>query len=171
MPGMTDSASTGWPRTGTDPMSPFVYGCSGSWNRLRVSVSSMISPAYMTATLSHISATTPRSCVMSTMAVPVSRWSRRIRSRICAWIVTSSAVVGSSAMSSSGSHASAMAIITRCAMPPDISNGYESRRRLGSGMPTMRHQLHGPFAGGLALHVLVRLEHLADLEAHAAAPG
>ena len=60
---------------------------------------------------------------MSTIAVPVSRWSLRIRSRICAWMVTSSAVVGSSAISSSGSQASAMAIITRCAMPPDISCG------------------------------------------------
>ncbi len=33
--------------------------------------------------------------------------------RICAWTVTSSAVVGSSAISRSGSFASAMAIITR----------------------------------------------------------
>ena len=32
-----------------------------------------------------------------------SRWRSRIRSRICAWMVTSSAVVGSSAISSSGS--------------------------------------------------------------------
>ena len=36
-------------------------------------------------------------------------------------MVTSSAVVGSSATSSFGSLASAMAIITRCCMPPDIS--------------------------------------------------
>ena len=43
----------------------------------------------------------------------------RISSRICAWIVTSSAVVGSSAISSFGLHDSAMAIITRCRMPPD----------------------------------------------------
>ena len=41
-----------------------------------------------------------------------------MRRRICAWIVTSSAVVGSSAMSSLGSHASAIAIITRCRIPP-----------------------------------------------------
>ena len=34
-------------------------------------------------------------------------------------MVTSSAVVGSSAMSSSGPAASAMAIMTRWAMPPD----------------------------------------------------
>jgi hypothetical protein len=40
-------------------------------------------------------------------------------SRICFWIVTSSAVVGSSAMSSFGSQASAIAIMTRCRIPPD----------------------------------------------------
>ena len=39
--------------------------------------------------------------------------------RICAWIVTSSAVVGSSAISSCGRQASAMAIITRWRMPPE----------------------------------------------------
>ena len=42
-----------------------------------------------------------------------------ISSRICAWIVTSSAVVGSSAIKSFGLHASAIAIITRCRIPPD----------------------------------------------------
>ena len=40
-------------------------------------------------------------------------------SRICAWIVTSRAVVGSSAISSRGSQASAIAIITRWRMPPE----------------------------------------------------
>ncbi len=39
--------------------------------------------------------------------------------RICAWMVTSSAVVGSSAISRSGSLASAMAIITRWRWPPE----------------------------------------------------
>ena len=48
-----------------------------------------------------------------------SRRSASIRSRIWAWIVTSSAVVGSSAMSSFGEHASAIAIITRWRMPPE----------------------------------------------------
>ena len=38
----------------------------------------------------------------------------RCSSRICFWTVTSSAVVGSSAISSLGSHAIAIAIITRC---------------------------------------------------------
>jgi len=44
-------------------------------------------------------------------------------SRIWRWMVTSSAVVGSSAISSLGSQARAMAIITRCCWPPDISCG------------------------------------------------
>ena len=48
-----------------------------------------------------------------------SRCRSQIRSRICACTVTSSAVVGSSAMSSSGSQLSAMAIIARCRMPPE----------------------------------------------------
>ena len=43
-----------------------------------------------------------------------------MRSRIWAWIVTSSAVVGSSAMSTVGLHESAIAIIARWRMPPDI---------------------------------------------------
>ena len=42
-----------------------------------------------------------------------------INSRIWAWIVTSSAVVGSSAMISLGSQAKAIAIMIRCRMPPD----------------------------------------------------
>ena len=51
--------------------------------------------------------------VMSMIAEPSRVLRSRIRSRICAWIVTSSAVVGSSAISSFGLQASAMAIITR----------------------------------------------------------
>ena len=73
----------------------------------------------MTSTRSASSATTPRSCVISTTDEPVSRRSVRIRSRIWAWIVTSSAVVGSSAISTRGLHESAIAIITRCRMPPE----------------------------------------------------
>ena len=81
--------------------------------------SSTLRPAYITMTRSAISATTPRSWVMRTMAAPTRRLSSFIRSRICAWIVTSSAVVGSSAISSLGLQASAMAIITRWRMPPE----------------------------------------------------
>src|ERR1700741_3074703 len=42
-----------------------------------------------------------------------------ISSRIWAWIVTSSAVVGSSAMISFGSHVSAIAIMMRCRIPSE----------------------------------------------------
>ena len=54
-----------------------------------------------------------------------------ISSRIWAWIVTSSAVVGSSAMSSFGWQESAIAIITRWRIPPDSSCGYCRARRSG----------------------------------------
>ena len=51
--------------------------------------------------------------------MPRSRCRSSSRSRICAWIVTSSAVVGSSAIRSFGLQAIAMAIITRWLMPPE----------------------------------------------------
>ncbi len=57
---------------------------------------------------------------MNSTAMRRSRCRRAIRSMICFWIVTSSAVVGSSAISSRGSQAIAIAIITRCCWPPDI---------------------------------------------------
>ena len=60
-----------------------------------------------------------RQRVMNKRPIPSSRLIRARSSRICAWIVTSSAVVGSSAIRISGLLASAMAIITRCRCPPD----------------------------------------------------
>ena len=65
----------------------------------------------------------------------------RISSRICAWIVTSSAVVGSSAISSRGSQASAIAIIARWRMPPESWCGYSSKRCSGAGMRTCAQHL------------------------------
>src|SRR5881397_1437802 len=79
----------------------------------------------------------PRLCVIISMATPSRRERLFISSRICAWMVTSSAVVGSSARTSAGSQASAMAIIMRCRMPPLNWCGYCGSRRAGSGMPTM----------------------------------
>src|SRR5829696_4884550 len=100
------------PARGTAPSSPIVYGCCGWAKSSCTGASSAFRPAYITTTLSARSATTPRLCVIRTIAVPSrSRTSRR-RSRIPAWIVTSSAVVGSSAIRIFGSHASAMAIMT-----------------------------------------------------------
>ena len=51
-------------------------------------------------------------------------------------MVTSRAVVGSSAMSSFGLQDSAMAIMTRCRMPPESWCGYSFTRRSGFGMCT-----------------------------------
>ena len=53
----------------------------------------------------------------------LSRLSWRISSRIWAWMVTSSAVVGSSAMSTLGDSDRAIAIIARWRMPPENSCG------------------------------------------------
>ena len=51
-------------------------------------------------------------------------------------MVTSSAVVGSSAISSLGLQAIAIAIMTRWHMPPDSWCGKESSRVAAAGMPT-----------------------------------
>ena len=53
------------------------------------------------------------------MAMPVSALRALRRSRIWAWMVTSRAVVGSSAMIISGPHMRAMAIMTRWRKPPE----------------------------------------------------
>jgi hypothetical protein len=77
----------------------------------------------MTMIRSAMPATTPRSWVI--MIVPALVICRAVSSssRTCAWMVTSSAVVGSSAMRTSGSLAIDMAIITRWRMPPENSCG------------------------------------------------
>ena len=51
-------------------------------------------------------------------------------------MVTSKAVVGSSAMMTRGLFAMAMAMTTRWRMPPENSCGKERSRFFGSGMPT-----------------------------------
>ncbi|MDT4833012.1 hypothetical protein FQZ97_665960 [compost metagenome] len=66
----------------------------------------------------------------------ISFCSSRMSCRICAWIVTSSAVVGSSAISSCGLHDSAIAIITRWRMPPESWCGKRSSTLRASGMRT-----------------------------------
>ena len=58
-------------------------------------------------------------------------------------MVTSSAVVGSSAISSAGSQASAMAIITRWRMPPDRRCGKSSMRVGGRGDAHQLEHLDG----------------------------
>ena len=83
------------------------------------------------------------SCVTTASAMPRS-WTRsRSSSRICACTETSSAVVGSSAISSFGSQASAIAIMARWRMPPDSSCGYWRSRRGTSLMRTCPSRFRG----------------------------
>ena len=77
----------------------------------------------MTASCWQIWATTGRSWVTKTRLTPDSRQSLASSRRIWSWIVTSSAVVGSSQRMISGWQDSAIAIITRCRMPPENSCG------------------------------------------------
>ena len=136
---------------GMDRNRPRVYGCSGSSKSSKTLAYSTTRPAYITQTTSAFSATTPRLWVMSMMPMSRVRCSSRRSSRICAWMVTSSAVVGSSASSTFGRHASAIAIITRWRMPPENWCGYMSSRSSGFLMPTsfiactaMRRASSGP---------------------------
>ena len=99
----TSSSSRGGSRRGIERSRPHVYGCSGAPKIVVVGRARRPGPAYMTAISSATSATTPRSWVISTTAVSSSLCRRSISSRICACTVTSSAVVGSSAISSLGS--------------------------------------------------------------------
>ena len=90
----------------------------------------------MTAIRSATLRTMLKSWVMSIIAM-LRRSCRSLRSlRICAWIVTSSAVVGSSAINRSGSLASAIAIMTRCRWPPEISCGNAFKRSSARCSPT-----------------------------------
>ncbi len=88
-------------------------------HRFRSGRISTILPSVITWVISAMRRTMCRSCVMNRIAMPRFFCSDISSSRICAWMVTSSAVVGSSAISSCGSLASAMAIITRCRCPPE----------------------------------------------------
>jgi len=69
---------------------------------------------------------------MNSIAVPCSRLMRRNCRSTFAWTVTSSAVVGSSAMSSRGFVVIAEAIEARWSMPPLSSCGCWRSRRSGS---------------------------------------
>ena len=97
---------------------------------------SIARPAYITITCVAVSATTPRSWVIRITPTSNSFFTRSISSMICAWTVTSSAVVGSSAISTSGLWTSAIAIIARWRMPPENWCGKSDARSFAFGMPT-----------------------------------
>ena len=113
-----------------------VYSWVGAVNICRLRPASTISPLVITHTRLAMLRTMPRSWVMSSMAMFSCACRSLSNCRICAWMVTSSAVVGSSAISNCGSLASAMAIITRWRWPPESSWGYAPRRLSASCRPT-----------------------------------
>ena len=78
-------------------------GRSGAWKTSSAVPASTIRPSCITSTRSAMSATTPMSWVISRMPASMRSRRSRISLRISACTVTSSAVVGSSAISSSGS--------------------------------------------------------------------
>ena len=82
-------------------------------------------------------------------------------------MVTSSAVVGSSAISSAGSSTSAIAIMMRCRCPPESWCGYDAIIRSGSGSCTARTMSRTFSRRARGLQVRVRREHLVDLVAAA----
>src|SRR5206468_2510077 len=142
---------------GIELINPCVYGWRGLSNRLSTSASSTTLPAYMTTTRCAVSATTPMAWVISMTAMPKRSFMSCRRSRICAWIVTSSAVVGSSAMTSLGLQASAMAIMTRWRMPHEIAAleqdlAVDDAARRHRDQLQDRHRGDGLAAAGLADH-------------------
>ena len=128
----SDSASS----RGRLRSNPTVYGWFGVANTCCTGPASTTCPLYITTMRSAISATTPRSWVIRIVAASVCSFAVRSTSSTCAWIVTSSAVVGSSAISNRGRLAIAIAIMARCRMPPENSCGYCRSRPDALGTPT-----------------------------------
>ena len=139
-----------------------MYGCLG---RAKIAPASPVStnvPAYITFTRSHMPATTPRSWVIMISAVPSSRTSVFSRSRICAWMVTSSAVVGSSAIRAR------LACECHRDHRPLTHPARELVRvilqpRSRAGNAHLIQQLRRPDVRRLPIHVEVTFEHLANL--------
>ena len=95
------------------PSRASLYGCTGREKSCEAPLCSTIRPAYMTLIVSQIVAASPRSSVIRITPRSRSSTSRPSRSTIRACVVTSSAVVGSSAIRMSGLAEIAIAIITR----------------------------------------------------------
>ena len=119
---------TGSPTVGNAAARAWLCGCCGERISSALGRSSTISPSYITAMRAQVAASTDRSWLIMIRPMPCSATSRESSSRTWAWTITSSAVVGSSAMISRGAQASAIAIMTRCFWPPDSSCGYAPAR-------------------------------------------
>ena len=119
-------ATSGRRSSGTPVPAPRCRDAAGRRRPASLGPSSTIRPAYITANRSQVEVSTDRSWVMNSSAKPLSRCSSASSSSTWACTITSSAVVGSSAISSFGSHASASAISTRWRCPPDSWCGYDA---------------------------------------------
>ena len=103
-------------------------------------------------------------CVMMISAAPSRRVSSFISSRICAWMVTSSAVVGSSAMISLGPQDKRHGDHDALAHAAAEMMGYCRSRRSGSEMPTMSRSSIGAPLGGLLRHREMLLDRFGELK-------
>ena len=108
---------------GNADIRPIVYGFAGRSKMSWMFPFSNRCPPYMIPIFSATSATTEMSWVMIIIAMFSSRWRSRISARIRSCMITSRAVVGSSAIRSCGLHARAIAIMDRCRIPPLNSCG------------------------------------------------
>ena len=124
-----------------------MYGWRGRANSSGVVAVSTTNPAYITQIRWVMSATTPRSWVMISTEVPLWTVSSRMTSMTCAWIVTSRAVVGSSAISRRGFNARAIAIITRWRIPPESWCGYARNLPRAIRDPDHPEEISGTFVG------------------------
>src|SRR5690554_2027339 len=118
IPGIAINLSTSLSSRGIEFIKPQVYGCRGFLNKVFTSVYSTTLPAYITATRSDTSAITPKSWVIIIIDILNFSFRSSIKSSIWACIVTSRAVVGSSAINNFGLQDKAIAIITLCLIPP-----------------------------------------------------
>ena len=122
------------PGSGSSPAARPCTGGSGARYSASAGPTSTSLPRYMTATRSETCLTSGRSCAMNRYASPSSARRRSKRFSTWAWISTSSDDTASSQMISAGSSASARAIATRWACPPDSWRGRRRAvRRRGPG--------------------------------------
>ena len=145
-----------WPRTAA--------ACTGAAGRGRACRPDRISatrPAYITTARSQTCVTSGRSCVTRISARPRSTVSDSSSWRICACTITSNAVVGSSASSTFGLQASAIAMAARCRMPPENSCGY--RAAPDGGDPDQLEQIAGLLLRRGAARRAVELHRFDDL--------
>ena len=104
------------PLLGSDPISPFVYGWSGSFRISAVSPDSTHLPPYMTIMRLHLDAEAMSWVIISSDELHLSETSR---SRMPSLADSSMPLVGSSAMTREGSTDMHMAIIALWDIPPE----------------------------------------------------